>query len=205
MCQRRCENRKNLQRIKNDTRPFRCFHQKLSHLRVSRVATQATPGKFHRGRLHAGGFIFPCAIGAGTIKAHKREGDGATPAGKMRIVEGYFRADRIPRPFVPIRLRPLKKSYGWCDDPASGNYNRLIALPRSCRHEILWRDDDLYNLLIVLDYNLLPRIKYRGSAIFLHCSRPGLTPTEGCIALAQKDLLRLLPQLSARAELKAIP
>jgi L,D-peptidoglycan transpeptidase YkuD (ErfK/YbiS/YcfS/YnhG family) len=175
--------------------------QKLSHLRVARVVTQALPRKFQTGRLHAGSLTLPCAIGAGKIKADKREGDGATPMGRMHLLEGYFRADRIPRPHVQFGLRPHKRNIGWCDEPDSGNYNRLITLPSRLHHEILWREDDLYNLMIVLNYNILPRVKHRGSAIFLHCRRPGLTPTEGCIALAQNDLLRLLPQLSARTKL----
>ena len=80
-----------------------------------------------------------------------------------------------------------------------GNYNRLIRLPSQARHETLWRDDSLYDLVIVLDYNLSPRRKGAGSAIFLHCARPGFPPTEGCIALRQEDLRKLLPRLARHA------
>jgi L,D-peptidoglycan transpeptidase YkuD (ErfK/YbiS/YcfS/YnhG family) len=95
-------------------------------------------------------------------------------------------------------LRPLRQSDGWCDDPTSALYNRLVALPCRPSHEKLWRADRHYDVLIVLDYNIQPRRKTRGSAIFLHCARPDLAPTEGCVALAPEDLRRLLPRLSRK-------
>jgi L,D-peptidoglycan transpeptidase YkuD (ErfK/YbiS/YcfS/YnhG family) len=90
---------------------------------------------------------------------------------------------------------------GWCDDPASPAYNRLVKLPFSGSHEEMWRADGLYDLVIVLGYNLSPRRKHRGSAIFLHCARDGFPPTAGCIALRLGDLRRLLPRLSKKTVL----
>ncbi len=98
-------------------------------------------------------------------------------------------------------LRQITKTLGWCEDPASGAYNRLIRLPNRAGHETLWREDGLYDVVIVLDYNICPRVKYRGSAIFLHCARDGLSPTVGCVALRQSDLRKLLPRLARNARL----
>jgi L,D-peptidoglycan transpeptidase YkuD (ErfK/YbiS/YcfS/YnhG family) len=98
-------------------------------------------------------------------------------------------------------MRPVSPSDGWCDDPRSALYNRRVALPCRASHEKLWRADRLYDLVIVLDYNLHPRRKNRGSAIFLHCARPDFAPTSGCIALLPDDLRRLLPRLARKAVL----
>ncbi len=109
-------------------------------------------------------------------------------------------------------MRVIRKNMGWCDDPASPLYNRLVATPFSHSHESLWRDDRLYDIVIVLDYNIAPRRKQRGSAIFLHCARLNsdasdgfahdeFAATEGCVALRYEDLRRLLPRLSRRTVL----
>ncbi len=96
---------------------------------------------------------------------------------------------------------PIKPGDGWCDDPGSPSYNRRVALPCRASHEKLWRRDRLYDLVTVLGYNIHPRRKYRGSAIFLHCAAPDFAPTEGCVALRYDDLRRLLPRLSRKAML----
>lgn len=158
---------------------------------------QATP----QGRLHAGTMIVPCAIGASGVLRDKREGDGATPAGTWRLVNGFYRADRGPRPKTAAPLQMLRPDMGWCDDAASSAYNRPVRLPFTPGHEIMWRDDGLYDIVIVLDHNLHPRRKNCGSAIFLHCARDNLAPTAGCIALRPADLRRLLPRLSAKTVL----
>ena len=98
-------------------------------------------------------------------------------------------------------MRPLRPSDGWCDDPISAVYNQRVTLPCRAGHEKLWRADHLYDLVIVVDYNVRPRRKNRGSAIFLHCARPDFAPTEGCIALRPDDLRRLLPRLAKRVVL----
>lgn len=163
-------------------------------LMATRVAGQAHGRPL--GRLHAGPVVISCALGGGGIKRDKREGDHATPAGQFRLVAGFYRPGRALRRSALLPMRPLHPGDGWCDDPASALYNRPIASPCRPSHENLWRDDDLYDIVIVLNYNLCPRRKNRGSAIFLHCARPGFAPTEGCIALRRDDLRRLLPRLS---------
>ena len=117
------------------------------------------------------------------------------------LVGGFFRQDRVLRKAWVSPMRPVSPSDGWCDDPRSALYNRRVVLPCRASHEKLWRADRLYDLVIVLDYNIHPRRKNRGSAIFLHCARPDFAPTGGCIALRLGDLRRLLPRLSRKAVL----
>jgi L,D-peptidoglycan transpeptidase YkuD (ErfK/YbiS/YcfS/YnhG family) len=153
------------------------------------------------GRLHAGPLVIACALGRAGISHAKRESDHATPAGEFHLLAGFFRADRILRRAWSLPMRPVRPNDGWCDDPESAVYNRHVTLPCRTGHEKLWRKDHLYDLVIVLDYNIHPRRKNRGSAIFLHCARPDLAPTEGCVALRPDDLRRLLPRLAKKAVL----
>lgn len=173
--------------------------KKLRRL-TARVLPKASSTTLPRGHLQAGGLTFPCAIGAGWLSRRKREGDLASPVGQFRLLGGFFRPTGT-RPAAPWPLRPIQATDGWCDDPQSPTYNRLLRLPNRYSCEKLWRNDGLYDLVIVLDYNISPRRKYRGSAIFLHCARPDFTPTAGCIALRFADLRKLLPRLSAKAVL----
>jgi L,D-peptidoglycan transpeptidase YkuD (ErfK/YbiS/YcfS/YnhG family) len=138
----------------------------------------------------------PCVLGASGISRLKREGDKATPAGAMRVIRGYYRPDRMPRPACRVPLQPLHRALGWCDDPGSPLYNRAAPLPMGAGHETMWRKDGLYDVVFVLDYNIAPRRKGAGSAIFLHCAKPTLTPTLGCVALRPADMRRLLPRLA---------
>ena len=133
-----------------------------------------------------------CALGWGGVRADKREGDGATPAGLLPLRYVLYRPDRIPRPATRLPARPIGPDDGWCDDPARPEYNRPVKLPFPGRHETLSRIDDLYDAIIVLGWNDAPAVPEKGSAIFLHVARPDYAPTEGCVALARADLLRLL-------------
>jgi L,D-peptidoglycan transpeptidase YkuD (ErfK/YbiS/YcfS/YnhG family) len=192
-------------------------------LRKRRRAPQAKPERKHTigrlvvtrvpganpssGRLHAGQMTLRCAIGGGGVRRDKREGDHATPAGSWRLLSAFYRPEKaLPKP-PQLAMRPIRKNLGWCDDTASPLYNQLIVAPFRGSHESLWRDDRLYDIVIVLDYNIFPRRKKRGSAIFIHCAREKLgvrnefAPTEGCVALRYEDLRRLLPRLSNRTVL----
>jgi len=133
-----------------------------------------------------------CALGRGGVNAAKREGDGATPAGAMPLRYLFYRPDREAQPVTRLPTRALAPEDGWCDDPASPEYNRHIRRPFAARHEVLWRDDGLYDLMVVLGWNDAPPVPRRGSAIFLHVAGENYSPTEGCVALARLDLLRLL-------------
>jgi len=135
---------------------------------------------------------FRCAIGRGGVTGDKREGDGATPLGRWPLRRVLFRPDRLPPPETRLPIAPLSPDDGWCDDPADDSYNRPVRLPHPARHETLWRDDGLYDVVVVLGHNDDPPVKGRGSAIFLHVARTGYASTEGCVALARDDLLRVL-------------
>jgi L,D-peptidoglycan transpeptidase YkuD (ErfK/YbiS/YcfS/YnhG family) len=180
------------------------------HYIASLVVTRVPGANRAAGRLQAGQLVLRCAIGGGGVRRDKREGDHASPAGSWRLLSGFYRPEKaLPKAQLP--MRSIRKNMGWCDDPASPLYNRLVAMPFSRSREALWRDDRLYDIVIVLDYNIFPRRKQRGSAIFIHCAREEfahhgamrnqLAPTEGCVALRYDDLRRLLPRLSRRTVL----
>jgi L,D-peptidoglycan transpeptidase YkuD (ErfK/YbiS/YcfS/YnhG family) len=133
-----------------------------------------------------------CALGRGGLRADKREGDGATPEGCFVLRQVMYRPDRLPQPTTGLPVRPLRRDDGWCDDPAETAYNQLIGLPFPGHHEVLWRDDEIYDVVVTLGYNDDPVTAGRGSAIFLHVARPDYATTEGCVAVALPDLLALL-------------
>ena len=134
----------------------------------------------------------PCALGRGGVRRDKQEGDGATPLGRWPLRCVWYRADRLTEPQTVLPVRPIHETDGWCDDVSSPDYNRPVILPHVARHERLWRSDEVYDLLVELGYNDDPPVAPRGSAIFLHVAWPGFPPTEGCVAMAQTDLLALL-------------
>lgn len=177
-----------------------------SHLSrsVSTITVRAQPGCKTQGLLVAGNLVLKCALGKGGISAFKREGDGATPLARMRLLYGFRRGDRGGLPVSRLPLVPLRRGDGWCDAPGDRNYNRPVRLPYQASHEIMWRGDHLYDVCIVMDWNIAPRKRGRGSAIFFHLARPGFTPTEGCIALQRADMVRLLPLLSSRTVIRVL-
>jgi len=147
------------------------------------------------GVLRQGEQSYRCALGKAGLRFEKREGDSATPIGRFPLRRLFYRADRLAAPITRLPLRAITPQDGWCDDPAHEDYNRLISLPHPARHETLWREDGLYDLLVVLGHNDSPPIAGEGSAIFLHLARPDYSGTEGCVALALPDLLAVLADL----------
>lgn len=113
----------------------------------------------------------------------KREGDGATPLGEFPVRRVFYRSDRWPRPHMDVPVRPIGPRDGWCDASTSPSYNRLIHLPFSESHEVMLRQDHLYDVVLELGYNDDPPLPGRGSAIFLHLARDDFGPTEGCVAV----------------------
>jgi len=135
------------------------------------------------------------AIGPAGIAIKTGEGDNITPRGRFPVREIFYRADRVGAPRTALPSREIKPNDGWCDAPDDPNYNRLVKLPYPASAENMWRDDQLYDLLVVLGYNDDPVAPGKGSAIFLHMAKPGYLPTQGCVALAYGDLLAAIEQL----------
>jgi L,D-peptidoglycan transpeptidase YkuD (ErfK/YbiS/YcfS/YnhG family) len=163
---------------------------------LRRVIVAPMAGDHSRGLLVAGGLHVRCALGRAGVTRRKREGDGATPAGRLRMVAVLYRADRLRRPATRLPAAPIAPDAGWCDDPADRNYNRPIRLPFPRSHERLWREDHLYDVVVVLDHNLAKPRPGAGSAIFLHLASPGFQPTAGCVAISRQAMRRLLARAS---------
>ena len=135
-----------------------------------------------------------CSVGKGGMRpaADKSESDGASPIGIWDMRRVYWRPDRLDRPVTGLPTIALTPEDGWCDAPGDPLYNRPVCLPYPASHEKLWREDHVYDVIVELSHNQDPVVPGKGSAIFLHVARPGYEDTEGCIALALKDLLAVL-------------
>jgi L,D-peptidoglycan transpeptidase YkuD (ErfK/YbiS/YcfS/YnhG family) len=145
---------------------------------------------------------FRCALGKGGVKKKEKEGDNITPKGTFKILNIYYRADRIKKLKLFIKKIKIKKNMGWCDDPKSQYYNKQIRLPSRFSHEKLYRNDNLYDLIAVINYNIKPIIKNKGSAIFLHIAKKNYEPTKGCIAIKKRNFLLLINNLKKENRIK---
>jgi len=137
-----------------------------------------------------------CAVGRAGIAEKLREGDGITPIGRWPLRRVLYRADRLEPPRTRLPLARIEPEDAWCDVPGDPNYNRMVRLPYAGLEEPLWREDCLYDLIVVVGYNDSPVVPGKGSAIFLHLARPDYGPTAGCVAFARADLLDALAQLA---------
>lgn len=108
----------------------------------------------------------------------------------------------MPRPVTGLPVNAINPADGWCDALEDRNYNRPVCHPYPASAEVLWRDDALYDVVVVVAYNRRPRVRGKGSAIFMHVARPGFEPTEGCIALKRSDLLQVLKGAGRRTRLR---
>ena len=156
------------------------------------------------GSLHFGTRTVRCALGKGGVTAAKREGDGATPVGVYALRRLYYRADRVAALHSGLTMQPLTQNDGWCDEPAHPRYNTFVTLPFDGRHERLWRDDRLYDVIGVIGYNDEPIVPGLGSAIFLHVAAPDYAPTEGCVALGLDDLFSVLAVCDATTRIEIL-
>ncbi len=147
------------------------------------------------------GRAYPSALGAAGIRMAKREGDMATPAGIFALRRLLYRPDRESAPESGLPAAAIKQFDGWCDDPTDPLYNRPVTLPYAARAEALWRDDRLYDLLVVLGHNDDPVRSGAGSAIFLHLATDDFAPTEGCIALKRSDFLEIIGSCDTETKL----
>ena len=145
-------------------------------------------------------YKFRCALGKNGIKIKKREGDNITPKGCYKIAKVYYRKDRIKKISARIKCDYIKKNMGWCDDPKSKEYNKLIKIPSQYNHEKLYRKDNIYDLILVLNYNMRPVIKNKGSAIFIHVAKKNYKPTKGCISLKKQDLTKILSLVTKKTK-----
>ncbi len=168
---------------------------------LEKLTVRRKPGIATRGWLVAGPWTLPVALGRGSIKANKREGDGGTPRGTFRPVRLWWRPDRGPRPATRLPIRRIGIDDGWCEDPSDRRYNRPVRVAAGSMADRLMRSDALYDLIVEIDHNTRPRVAGRGSAVFIHLARPGFAPTAGCIALSGPALRRLVVRLSRKTRI----
>ena len=147
-------------------------------------------------------FRFRCALGKAGIGKKKKEGDNITPLGLYKIVKIYYRKDRIKKISSKFKLIKITKNVGWCDDPNSEKYNKIINLPTKYSYEKLYRKDNVYDLILVLNYNMSPVIKNKGSAIFIHIAKKKYQLTQGCVALKKNNLLKLISKINKNIKIK---
>jgi L,D-peptidoglycan transpeptidase YkuD (ErfK/YbiS/YcfS/YnhG family) len=145
---------------------------------------------------------FRCALGKEGVKKKTMEGDNITPKGIFKIIKIYYRPDKIKKIKTLIKKIKIKKNMGWCDDPNSRFYNKMINLPTKYSHEKLYRNDHLYDLIVVLSYNTNPIIKNKGSAIFMHIANNSYKKTKGCIALKKEHLIKIISKVKKNTKIK---
>ncbi len=159
------------------------------------IHVRTRPGYRSKGLLQAGGRILNCALGRSGIGTKTGEGDGITPRGRFLLLAALIRTDKCPLRRGRIDYHTIRPEDGWCDATGDRNYNRPVDLPYAASHEKLWRDDHLYDVALVMDFNVSQRMSVGGSAIFFHLAREGYSATEGCVAISRRDMLWLLPRI----------
>ena len=142
-----------------------------------------------------------CSIGKNGLTSMKREGDQRTPRGKFKFILLLYRKDRVSYFHSKIKKKIIKKNMGWCDDPKSNNYNKLIKSPFRFSAEKLYLKKNIYDLILVLDFNRKPIKKGLGSAIFLHISDKNFKATKGCVAVKKRDFLKILKKITKKTNL----
>ena len=147
---------------------------------------------------------FKCALGKSGVKKKTREGDNVTPKGIYKILKIFYRKDRIKKVKAPFKKIKITKKIGWCDDIKSKYYNKQISIPTSLMHEKLYRKDNIYDIICVINYNINPIVANRGSAIFLHITKGNYKNTKGCVALKKNHLLKLLSLIKKNTKIRII-
>lgn len=162
---------------------------------LSALVIRPAAGRPRQGWLFADGRTIPVTLGAGGIRADKREGDGGTPRGVFHPLRLWWRADRHSRPRTFLPVRGIGPGDAWSEDPADRHYNRPVRAADDSPGDRLMRADHLYDFIIEIDHNTRPRVAGRGSAVFLHLARENFSPTAGCVGMRKSDMLRLLARL----------
>jgi len=147
-------------------------------------------------------FKFRCSLGKAGIKKKEKEGDNITPRGIFKIICIYYRSDRIKKIITPLKKIKIEKTMGWCDDPKSRFYNKEIKLPNKFNCEKFYRKDNLYDIIVPLNYNTNPIIKNKGSAIFIHIANNNYKRTAGCIGIKKSNLIKLLSIIKKNTKVK---
>ncbi len=143
-----------------------------------------------------------CSIGKNGVSFKKKEGDEQTPGGDFKFKYILYRKDRVLNFITKLKKIIIKKNMGWCDDPKSKYYNQLIKFPFKHSAEKLWLKENSYDIILVIDYNLKPIIKYKGSAIFLHIQKKKYQATKGCIAISKKNMKILIEKINKKTKIK---
>tara|TARA_B100001121_G_C18558494_1_gene559143 strand:+ start:77 stop:577 length:501 start_codon:yes stop_codon:yes gene_type:complete len=143
-----------------------------------------------------------CALGKRGIGKKKKEGDLITPRGVFSIKFLLYRKDRIKKIQTNLKKFVINKNMGWCNDPKSKKYNKLIRLPFNYSHEKLFKKDNSYDIILVLNFNMSPIKKNKGSAIFIHVAKNNFKKTEGCIAINKKILIEIIKKLKKSTKVK---
>lgn len=172
---------------------------------VTHIHVRAINQSSRQARLTIGASTFPCWLGRTGLTFRKREGDGKTPIGRWVLQPGYFRADRFLMPLSGLPFRPLRPDMGWCETPASGQYNRKVELPFRDVSESMWRNDNAYDVVFPTDHNERPRVRGLGSAIFFHLLRDGAGHTAGCVAVTAANMRKILSRCGRKAVLVIWP
>ena len=146
-------------------------------------------------------FTFKCSIGKNGLRLNKKEGDSCTPKGLYSLKKIFYRADRVKNINTTIQKIKIKKQMGWCNDPLHKKYNSLINIKDKIKHEKMFRKDNKYDLLIIIDYNLKNPVPFKGSAIFIHLTK-NYKPTAGCIALRESDMQILIKLINKKSKIK---
>ncbi|WP_169566583.1 L,D-transpeptidase family protein [Sneathiella limimaris] len=160
----------------------------------------------HKGILLFREKRYDCALGKAGVTHLKKEGDHASPIGTFPLRSVYYRQDRLPEPpETHLPLHPISQTDGWCDDPQLPEYNRKVSLPFTGSHEVMAREDHLYDIVVILGHNDNPPVPGEGSCIFMHVATEEYSGTEGCVALAKADLLELLKTVSTDTLIEILP
>ena len=108
----------------------------------------------NKDKLIVGDFKIKCSIGKNGLKKQKIEGDYTTPKGIFSLGTVYFRKDRVDKPITTLKTKIIKSNMGWCNDINHKSYNKEINLKKKIRCEKLYRKDNKYDYLIVINYNM---------------------------------------------------
>lgn len=168
------------------------------------VTVRTAPRSRQRAIVSFKGITLQAAIGRSGVTASKREGDGGTPIASMRLLSGFVRGERVRLPKTGLAMARISGDMLWCDEPKHAAYNRLVKAPFKPSHEEMKRADGLYDICLVMDWNITSRKRHGGSAIFFHLIKPGYQPTAGCVAVSTRDMKRLLPHLRKGTVVKVL-